>query len=257
MAVLLEYEGTRYAGSQYQKNADTVQAALERAVSRLTGESVRVALAGRTDAGVHAKGQVVSFLSASTHTSDVLARGLNFHLPDDIAVRKAAEAPLRFDVRRQAVSRWYRYTVCRRGPRPALLRRYAWHVEEPLDAGVTAEAARALVGEHDFAAFTRPSLKGRSGTVRRVQRAEVLQRGDLLLFDIEANAFLPHQVRRTVGTLVRVGRGRMPAEEFERLVTEAPPGAARYAAPPQGLCLMRVRYEIELFGNETREDVQS
>ncbi len=255
IALLLEYEGTRYAGSQYQKNAPTIQAALERAVSSLTGESTRVAMAGRTDAGVHAKGQVASFLTASGLPPDVFVRGLNHYLPEDIATRAAAEIPLPFDVRRQARRRWYRYTICRRDPRPALLRRYAWHLEQALDLEAMQRAARYLEGEHDLAAFTRPSLKGRQSTVRKVYRSEVTRRGPLLLLDMEANAFLPQQVRRTVGALVQVGSGQLPPAAFCGLVEEAPPGAASFTAPPHGLCLMRVRYDVHMFENEAHEDL--
>src|SRR3972149_11946995 len=119
LALLIEYEGTAYGGSQYQKNAPTIQDALERALSSLTGEPIRVALAGRTDAGVHAKGQVASFVTASRHPLETFPRGLNALLPEDISVRAAAEVPLGFDPRRQALSRWYRYTIHVGRPRPA------------------------------------------------------------------------------------------------------------------------------------------
>jgi tRNA pseudouridine38-40 synthase len=247
IALLLEYDGTAYAGSQYQRNAPTIQAAVEAAIGRLTGERVRLALAGRTDAGVHAKGQVASFLTKSGHPPSAFLHGLNHYLPEDIAVVAAAEVPLGLDVRRHGRRRWYRYTICLRPGRPVLLRRYAWHLRGPLDVEAMARAAPLLEGEHDFAAFTQPAMAGRR-TVRRVYRCQLWRKGQLLLLDMEANAFLPQQVRRTVGALVALGQGRLSLEGFRRLLAEAPPGAATWAAPPRGLCLMRVYYDNEIFG---------
>ncbi len=255
IALLVEYEGTAYGGSQYQTNAPTVQGSLERALSNLTREPIRMALAGRTDAGVHARGQVASFATASRHTVDVIVRAVNAHLPADIAVRAAAEVPAGFDPRRHAVSRWYRYTMHLGKARPALLRRFVWHLAAPPDVGMMAEAARLLPGKHDLAAFVAPSEARRRPTERVVMRAEVRRKGDLALFDIEANAFLHHMVRRIVGALVEVGLGKRSTAEFEALL-EARPGVAGYMALARGLCLMKVRYESELFDVETDEDIQ-
>ncbi len=247
IALLLEYEGTAYAGSQLQKNAPTVQGALEEALLRLTGERVRVAMAGRTDAGVHAKGQVASFRTGRPLPLTAFVEGLNHYLPEDIAVVEAAEVPLSFDVRRHARGRWYRYTILlRKAPSP-LLRRFAWHLPWPLALESMARAAPLLEGEHDFAAFTMPALKGR--TVRRVYRCRFWWREDLAFLDMEANAFLPQQVRRTVGALVEIGRGRLSLQALADMLREARPGAAHFAAPPHGLCLMRVYYEQEMFGH--------
>ncbi len=254
-ALLLEYEGTGFGGSQYQKNARTMQDALERGLSTLIGEPIRVALAGRTDAGVHAKGQVAAFTARSGHGPDVFVRALNHHLPDQIAVRMAREVTLTFDPRRHAVSRWYRYTIHNSRQRPALARRFVWHVAEPLDVDAMREAAVSLAGEHDFAAFTQPSLAGRQSTHRRMTRAEVRGCGQRIVLDVEANAFLPRQVRRIAGALTGVGRGRLSVGEFEDMLGRARPGAASFAAPARGLCLMKVRYEDGLFDDETDEDL--
>jgi tRNA pseudouridine38-40 synthase len=256
LAVLLEYDGTAYGGSQYQKNAPTVQGALERALSSLTGESARVSLAGRTDAGVHALGQVASFLTAGRHSPDVFVRGLNALLPRDITVRAAAEVDPRFDSRRQATSRWYRYTLDTRPQRPALLRGRVWHVGRRLDLGAMARAAAALVGRHDFAAFVPPSEARRLSTERVVARAEVAPGPHGLVWaDVEANAFLRSMVRRVAGALAEVGTGKRTEAEFRELVRKAVPGSAARAAPPQGLCLMRVRYESGLFDDEADENL--
>ena len=256
LALLIEYEGTAYRGSQYQKNAPTIQASLERALSSLTGEPIRVALAGRTDTGVHARGQVASFLTGSRHSAETFVRGLNALLPGDISIRAAAEVPLGFDPRRQAQSRWYRYTIHTGRERPALLRYLVWHVGQLLDVTAMAAAAGALPGRHDFAAFTPPSKARRRWTERVVMAAHVNCWGKgLACFDIEANAFLPHMVRRLVAALVEVSLGKRTAAEFEALLHEARPGAVRSLAPARGLCLMKVRYESGLFDDETDEDL--
>jgi len=259
LALLLEYQGTAYGGSQYQENAPTVQGTLERALGSLTGEPIRVAMAGRTDAGVHARGQVASFKTRSRHSTAVIIRGTNALLPGDIAVRAAAEVDPGFNPRRHAKSRWYRYTLDLGEQRPALARHFTWHVGPGLDLESMASAARRLEGTHNFAAFTvrrGGSEAKRSVTIRNVSRAEVVEHGERALFDVEANAFLPHMVRRIVGTLVEVGRGRMTDAGFQRLVEDAPPGEAGRTAPPRGLCLMKVRYESGLFdGDETDENI--
>lgn len=255
LALLIEYEGTAFGGSQFQKNAPTVQGTLERALGSLTGEPIRVAMAGRTDAGVHARGQVASFVTRSRHSAATVVRAANALLPEAVSIRAACEVPLDFDPRRQATSRWYRYTLDLGPQRPALMRNLVRHVKAELDMTALARAARRLEGSHDFAAFTAPSEAKRSVTIRNVLSAQWRCRGKLATFDIEANAFLQHMVRRIVGTLVEVGRGRLAAGEFERMVNAAPPGAASRTAPPRGLCLMKVRYESGLFDDETDEDI--
>jgi len=256
LALLIEYDGTAYGGSQYQKNAPTIQGSLERAISSLTGELNRVALAGRTDAGVHARGQVASFTTSSRHPPEVFVKAMNHHLPEDISVIAAAEVPVAFDPRRHARRRWYRYTIHNAPQRPVLRRRYAWHVPEALQLSEMQAAAAALVGRHDFAAFCQPSALGGRRTLRLVERSQVGRCGRRLLFDIEADGFLPQMVRRLVGALVDVGRGRLSIKAFEALLSEARPGTASFAAPPHGLCLMRVRYDHGLFDEETDEDIQ-
>ena len=254
IALVLEYDGGRYGGSQIQKNAPTIQGELEEAIRRLTGASCRVAFAGRTDAGVHARGQVASFLTRAPYEADVFVRGLNRWLPDDIAVRRAAEAPLDFDPRRRARRRLYRYLIYNDPVPSPLLRGRAWHVAEPLDIGAMARAAACLVGRHDFAAFAEKLANPRASTVRTVYRFEMRRRGRLLVLLMEAGSFLPHQIRRTVGPLVEVGLGRQTPEEFAGTLQEACPGAAGPAAPPQGLCLMRVTYTDLNLGEETDID---
>jgi tRNA pseudouridine38-40 synthase len=257
LALLVEYDGTAYGGSQYQENAPTVQGTLERALSRLTNGPIRVALAGRTDAGVHARGQVASFLTASGHSVETFVRGTNALLPVDISVQAAAEVPRDFNPRRQAMRRWYRYTLLLRPQRSALWRNRAWHVGSGLDLPAMSRAAAALAGRHDFAAFAPPSEARRGSTRREVFRATVKAgpAAGLAYVDIEANAFLQRMVRRVVAALVEVGCGARTVEELQALVERAEPGAASATAPAGGLCLMKVRYESGLFDAETDEDI--
>ncbi len=239
LALVLEYDGGRYGGSQYQKNAPSIQGELEAALNKLTGEKLRTAFAGRTDAGVHARGQVASFVTASGHEPEIFVRGLNHWLPDEIAVQRALEVPLDFQVRRRASSREYRYLVFTGPVRSPLLQGRAWHVAGRLDLPVMREAASLLVGRHDFRSFAGPAA---GGTVRSVRRCEIRDEQSLLAVYMEADAFLPHQVRRTVGMLVQVGLGRKSAAEVAALLSEPVAGAAGPTAAPQGLCLMKVNY---------------
>jgi tRNA pseudouridine38-40 synthase len=245
-ALLLEYDGTVYAGSQLQANAETVQGALEEAVRQTTDEEVRVAFAGRTDAGVHARGQVASFATAARLDEASLLRALNARLPQDIAVRQIREVDLSFDPRRDATSRWYRYLIDSHPVRSPLRRLQGWHVPVALDETQMAEASAGMVGHRDFAAFASRFEDQEASTVRDLRRFDVRRAGSSVICDLEANAFLPHQVRRMVGALVEVGKGRMSAEQYVSLL-EAAPASVGPAAPPHGLYLMRVCYEPEVF----------
>jgi tRNA pseudouridine38-40 synthase len=255
IALLLEYDGTRYAGSQYQDNAVSVQAELEAAISKLTGYQARVALAGRTDAGVHALGQVAAFDVESELTRREFMRGLNHFLPEDIALRDAADVARAFDPRRDARSRVYRYRIENSVGRRPLLRDRAWQVARPLDAEAMRKAARMLVGKHDFAAFAGPY----DGSTRRtLRRCDVASRGSRISVEMEAEAFLPHQVRRTVGALAEVGSGRMSGTEFSELLETAIPSSAGPSAPSCGLYLVSIAYDGPVFGdcgrNETADE---
>lgn len=245
IAVLIEYDGTAYCGSQYQENGPSIQSELEAAINNLTAETVRAALAGRTDAGVHALGQVAAFDTDSGLPLERFESGLNHFLPEDIVVREAKEAA-GFDPRRHAVGRLYRYRIDNRPVRPVMDRNRVWQVAKPLDIEAMRSAAGRLVGEHDFAAFAGPY---EHSTVRTLRRCEVLSGNcDEVAVEMEAQAFLPHQVRRTVGPLVEVGLGRMTEEEVVALLESASPSSAHPAAPACGLYLVDVRYEGFRFG---------
>ena len=237
---VVAYDGTNYGGFQRQTNAPTIQAALEAALRQVTQEQITITAAGRTDAGVHATGQVIAFDTAWQHGLDALQRALNAVLPADIAVQKIEEASPSFHPRYDALSRRYRYTIYNAPVRCPLALRYSLHVAAPLDVTAMQQAARLLVGEHDFAAFGRPP-KGKI-TVRRVLAAVWSGEPPWLTFDIEANAFLYRMVRRIVGTLLWVGQGKMSVSEFGTVLASRDRTRAGPAVPPQGLCLVEVRY---------------
>lgn len=239
--LVLEYDGTRYAGFQWQENGLSVQAEIEQAVERVTGQRVRVKASGRTDAGVHARGQVVTFISTTHLAVGDLQRALNAVLPADIAVSEAREVAADVHARFSAVRRSYRYTILNTPARSPLLRMTTYHVGAPLDVGLMHEAAQALVGTHDFAAFGGPMRKGGS-TVRTIYRISCTRERDLVLVDIEANAYLSRMVRHIVGTLLAVGRGALAVADVARILASHDRRRARPAVPAQGLCLMAIEY---------------
>ena len=247
IAVLLEYDGTAYSGSQYQENGPSIQSELETAIHKLTSETVRAAFAGRTDAGVHALGQVASFETMSRLTAAECASGLNLFLPEDIVVRSALEVAREFDPRRHANSRLYRYRIDNRAVRSPLERNRSWHVARLLDARAMQRAAARLEGKHDFASFAGP-FDGR--TERTLRRCEVTAGDGRMTVEMEAQAFLPHQVRRTVGPLVELGLGRIEEKMLMAWLDEPRASAAGPAAPSCGLYLVSVAYDGLDFGLE-------
>ncbi len=248
--LIVEYDGTDYHGSQWQANAPTVQGEIEKALKMLTGEKIRIKMASRTDAGVHARGQVVGFDTGAALSLHAFVDGLNHFLPDDIAVKEAYKADEGFDVRRRAASREYEYYILNSPTRSPLRQKYSYRVEGNLDIAAMDRACQALVGRHDFASFVASEGTARAKrTVRDVFKAEVTRDGDIIIFKMVASSFLPHQVRNTVGALIKVGQGRITVEEFSRLVTAAEPGLAGPTAPAAGLCLTRVTYPVSFKGD--------
>ncbi len=239
--LILEYDGAAYHGWQVQPGLPTIQGLLQEAVGRLAGGPVLVTGAGRTDAGVHALGQVASFEAPIALEPRVLQRALNALLPRDIVVRQATEAARDFDARFSARSKTYRYTVLRR-EYPS-----AWHAGRvlfapfPLDGAAMVEATRAIVGCHDFSAFRAGTCAAKS-PVRTVREACWRFEGDFWHFEITANAFLQHMVRILVGTLLEVGRGRRQAESLADILASRDRRQAGKTAPPHGLCLVEVHY---------------
>lgn len=246
----LAYDGTAYNGFQRQASGTpTIQAAVEAAVAAVTGQAVTVSGAGRTDTGVHAEGQVIAFDVAWKHSAEALLNAVNAVLPDDIALQdlamlgSVAPGERGFHPRFDAAARVYRYTVYTAPQRSPLLRRHAWHVRDALDVAALHEAAGLLVGEHDFGAFGLPP-QGES-TVRVVMRSEWASAPPLLVYHVEANAFLQHMVRRIVGALVTVGRGRLTLNAFAAVFRSGKIAARLPLAPPEGLVLEQVKYPGE------------
>lgn len=252
----LEYDGTDFAGFQFQgKGERTVQGVLESAIAELSGEAaVRVHGAGRTDAGVHALGQVAHFRAAWPIPPERLAPALTWALDRDLVVRRAEIAEPGFHSRFSATGRVYRYVILNRPAPSALLGRFALHVPEALDVAAMRGAARHLVGVHDFASFGRPAAPGRS-TVRDVSRVDVRRWKDCVLITVRGNAFLRQMVRSFVGTLLAAGRGAIAPEEVVRIRERRDRAACPPVAPAHGLCLVRVEYEGTRRGVANDEDV--
>ena len=239
----IEYDGTDFLGYQIQAVGRTVQGELEKSLAQVTGTAIRVDGAGRTDAGVHALGQVIAFNAIWRHTLTDLHRALNATLPHDIVVRDLKIAEDGFHPRFSALSRSYRYTIINQPWPSALQRRYAHHVREPLDVAAMRAASQYLLGSHDFASFGQPP-QGEI-TVREVTQADWLVEGKRFIFDITANAFLYRMVRTIVGTLLQVGMGRLAPTEVEQILAAHDLTRSAAPAPAHGLCLMRVVYPGE------------
>ncbi len=237
----IEYDGAGYSGWQLQSGQNTIQARIEAALEKLFGQKVRIHGAGRTDAGVHALGQVAAF-DAPRHFDPIdLRRALNAMLPPDIVVREAIEAASGFDPRRDAYLRAYEYRILNRELRSALDHRYAWHIRDALDLGAMRTSARRFLGEHDFAAFRTLGTETKS-TVRRIYVSQWEQRGDLLRYRVEGSSFLRHMVRAMVAAMVEIGRKRMSVAALDALLSGGDRAAAPAAAPAGGLFLVEVRY---------------
>jgi tRNA pseudouridine38-40 synthase len=237
--ITLEYDGTDYAGWQVQPDAATVQGAVEEALEKILKEPTRVHGAGRTDAGVHAAGQVAHFETSSQMTTDEFVRALNSALPENVRVLSTEEAPAGFHARRSAQSRTYRYAVTHVDS--VFTRRNAYYVPGPPDVEAMRQAGAALVGEHDFAAFGNLS-DDYDTTTRRVTELRVEETLNGLEFYVTANAFLYKMVRNVVATLLAVGRGELAPADVARLLAAGDRAALGPPAPPQALTLMRVTY---------------
>jgi tRNA pseudouridine38-40 synthase len=251
IVLILEYDGTEYFGFQLQagrSDQPTIQFELEKAIKCLTGEELRVLAASRTDTGVHAKGQVVSFKTVSSLPTRSFMTGLNHYLPKNIAVISARKADITFNVRSDAVSREYSYYMLNRDCRTALKYRYCYHVPEHLEIQAMKDASKSLIGEHDFASFTN-NLGSRIKTMRKVTHSQIETKGDVITFNITANSYLPHQIRNTVGSLLQVGLGKMNVGAFCEMMNAKKPGLAGPRVPSRGLFLMRVNYSRP-FGEE-------
>ncbi len=257
----LAYDGSQFAGWQVQPDARTVQGELESAIERLTGERPRVLSAGRTDAGVHALGQMASFCIESTIPGEKWRPALQGLLPADVAVLQSEDAPDGFHATYSAKSKRYRYLIHSAIVDDPFLRRYAWRIGSPLDLAAMQEAARALIGRHDFRCFE-TEWPNKATSVRTVFDANLehlaewpgwsgqplkahqpSDRSPFIAFEIEADGFLYNMVRAIVGTLVNIGRGKWEPDIMERIIAAQDRSLAGETAPPQGLYLVHVRYE--------------
>lgn len=237
----LEYDGGAFVGWQVQPNGRSVQAVLEGAIARLCGQPVRITGAGRTDAGVHARGQVASLAAPRALPMKAWTAGLNSLLPADVACVAACEAPEGFDARRWARGKRYIYSILQTAVRSPLRRGRVWEIRRPLDVEAMQAAAPALLGTHDFSALRAADCPART-TVREIRRLEVVADGPRVDVVVEATAFLKHMVRNLVGTLVEVGHGRRAVDSLPALLLGRDRTRAGPTAPPHGLVLDEVFY---------------
>ena len=244
LKLLLEYSGTRYHGWQLQPNTLTIQGTLEACLVRITNGPVRLHAAGRTDAGVHALGQVAHFDTASTIALAALVRGANSLLPEDIVVRQATEVPANFHARYAARRKTYAYVVHNHSIPSALRAPYARHVPQALDLPAMRAAASVLLGKHDFSAFRAASCTARSPW-RQLFRLRITRHAERLVFVLCADSFLQHMARNIVGTLVAMGRGQIAADAMPTILHCGQRQHAGPTAPAHGLFLVRVVYDTD------------
>jgi tRNA pseudouridine38-40 synthase len=240
--VTLEYDGGPFAGWQRQENGPSIQSSLEEAIFKLSGERVTVTGAGRTDAGVHARGQVAHFDLVKEFSGDTIRDALNAHLrPAPVAVLEASVTVPDFHARFSAIGRHYEYRIlCRRAP-PALDRGRVWHVSRALDVEAMQNAAQSFIGQHDFTTFRSSECQAKS-PVKTLDRFDVSVQGDEIVFYTRARSFLHHQVRSMVGTLKLVGEGKWRTSDVARALEACDRRQCGTVAPPEGLTLLRVDY---------------
>ena len=246
LKLTLAYDGTAYAGWQFQPRQPTLQETLERTLKKITGEDIRTIASGRTDAGVHARGQVVGLTTMSELSNAILQRALNAELPDDIAVLWVADAPPGFHPTRDAIRKRYRYQIHDGPVRDVFARRFVWHYRSRLDDRAMHRAAQGLAGKHDFSSFEASGAE-RATSVRTITHIAVVRgegdESDRLHLDVEADGFLYNMVRSIVGTLVEVGRGARPETWPAEVLRACDRSCAGPTVPAQGLCLMSVDYD--------------
>ncbi|MBU2490102.1 MAG: tRNA pseudouridine(38-40) synthase TruA [Proteobacteria bacterium] len=239
--ITVEYDGAAWCGWQRQAVDPSIQGALEEVFSTLSGQAVTVHGSGRTDAGVHALGQVAHFTCETNMEPDQLLRGGNSLLPPDIVIRECAEAPPGFHARYDVVSKLYAYHMAHGGTRPAVGRQYSWHIHRSLDVFAMERAAGHFLGTHDFAAFEGVGSP-RTTTVRTVSLSRLEAEDNRLTFQVRADGFLRYMVRNLVGTLKEVGAGKIDPEAIPGILASKNRALAGPTAPPQGLFLMEVEY---------------
>jgi tRNA pseudouridine38-40 synthase len=242
IALGIEYDGSRFLGWQTQPGGGTVQDALEAALAAIAGQTVAVTCAGRTDRGVHARGQVVHFEAGSERPASAWVRGVNALLPESAAVLWSREVPPEFHARYSAQARIYRYVLLNRAVRPALAARHVGWFHAPLDVAAMRDAAALLCGEHDFSAFRSSECQAKS-PVRTLRSLLIEQRGERIDFVFNANAFLHHMVRNLVGTLIYIGKGKHPPRWAKEVLESRERARAAPTFAPEGLYLETVEYD--------------
>ncbi len=250
--LLLEYDGTAYQGWQIQKKGFTIQGIIEEKILKITGEKSKVIGASRTDAGVHALGQVATFRTESRLAPEVIKRALNAILPHDIRVLGASEVNEPFHARESAKRKSYFYIITNQKGSSAFLYKYTWLVKQPLELKSMTEAAEVVIGKHDFSSFRgtgsgtkNPVREISSLSINRLERTDFMTisiEGDFVKIRIEADGFLRHMVRNIAGTLVEIGRGRIPADRIKEILKSCDRRLAGPTAPPHGLFLERIVY---------------
>ena len=239
--LLIEYDGTNYAGWQWQKNAKTVQESLSKAVGQVVQEAVKIYGAGRTDAGVHAVGQVANFHTHSNIQSERLLLAINFYLPHDITIKDAADVPESFHAQYCAVSKVYHYTLFNDWIRTSLNRNFCYVCGFQLDIDRMLDATQYLIGTHDFTSFTTKALQEKN-RIRTIKKLEMKKEEKYIYFTVEADGFLYNMVRSIVGTLIEVGRGKIAGESIKDILNAKNRNSAGPTSPARGLCLIEVKY---------------
>jgi tRNA pseudouridine38-40 synthase len=240
--IIIEYDGTGYHGWQRQQKDRTIQQQIEQALSSMTARQVSLSASGRTDAGVHALGQVANFLCETDLSPAVFQKGLNSLLPDDIVIKDCRLVDEAFHARYDVKSKIYHYQILNRSVPSAIGRQYAWFIRQKLDTAAMLSAIAHIVGGHDFKSFEGTGSP-RSHTTRNIMAADLIEHEDgLLIFKIEADGFLRYMVRNIVGTLVDVGRGKITSADFSDILKSRNRSNAGATAPPHGLFLMEVKY---------------
>ena len=243
MAAIIEYDGSGFCGWQWQEGARTVQGCVEEALGRVANEPVRVTVAGRTDAGVHACAQVIHFDSNAARSDHAWLRGANSNLPPEIALLWAAEVAPGFHARFSATGREYRYVILNRSVRPSFLARRVSHEYRPLDVARMQSAAGQLIGTHDFSSYRAVQCQAKS-PVRELRRLDFERRGDIVIMTVAANAFLHHMVRNLAGVLMAIGAGERPERWACEVLDARDRTVGGITAPAEGLYLTVVEYPV-------------
>lgn len=240
--LIIEYDGTNYLGWQIQPKGDTIQGVIEEKLKRITGEDIHLIGSGRTDAGVHALGQVANFKTNSRIDILSLKKALNSLLPKDIVIKKVEEVDLNFNARKDVKSKVYEYRILNQDTPSAFLRAYAWHIPYKINWNEIKKATQILIGEHDFSSFRSAGSKVKNN-IRKILRAEWKKGQEgLILFEIEASGFLKQMVRSIIGTLIEVGKTKIDAQEFKNILESRDRRKAGPTAPAHGLFLKEVKY---------------